>query len=50
MVKDGEDVRQDYISDFGMRVEDPCQAFDNHLNINLNPNKRTVKDLRFHKG
>ena len=33
-----------------MRVEDPCQAFDNKLNINLDPSNTTVKDLKFHKG
>jgi hypothetical protein len=50
LVKEGEDVRFDYISDFGMRVEDPCQAFDNKLSINLNPANRTVKDLKYHDG
>ena len=38
-IKDGEneDEGNDYISDFGMRVEDPCKPFDNKQNINLNP-------------
>jgi hypothetical protein len=27
----------DYISDFGMNVEDPCQAVDNSKKINLDP-------------
>jgi hypothetical protein len=49
-VKNGTDNRYDYISDFGFYVEDPCQAFDNNLNINLNPTQRTVKDLKYHDG
>ena len=49
-VKNGQDKRNEYISNFGFYVEDPCQAFDNKLNINLNPTKRTVKDLRYHQG
>ena len=44
-IKDGEDGSYEYISDFGLLVEDPCQAYDNHLNINLNPRQTTVKDL-----
>jgi hypothetical protein len=50
VVKNGADAKYDYISDFGFYVEDPCQAFDNKLNINLNPADRTVKDLRYHEG
>ena len=49
-VKDGQDIYYDYISDFGFYVEDPCQAFDNNLNIKLNPTNRTVKDLKYHIG
>ena len=49
-VKNDQDVKYDYISDFGFYVEDPCQAFDNKLNINLNPTNRTVKDLKYHDG
>ena len=49
-VKNGTDKVYDYISDFGFYVEDPCQAFDNKLNINLNPTNRTVKDLKYHDG
>ena len=49
-IKNGEDRAQDYVSDFGMRVEDPCQAVDNKLNINLNPTSTTVKDLKYHNG
>ena len=45
-----EDWAHDYISDFGMRVEDPCQAIDNTLKINLTPSKTTVKDLKYHNG
>ena len=40
----------DYIIDFGVRVEDPCQVIDNKQNINLNPWNTTVKDLRYHEG
>ena len=40
----------DYIQDFGMRVEDPCQAIDNKLSINMTPSYTTVKDLKYHKG
>ena len=39
-----------YISDFGVRVEDPCQTVDNKLNINLAPSKTTVKDLKYQNG
>ena len=49
-VKNGTDKEYDYISDFGFYVEDPCQAFDNKLKINLNPTNRTVKDLKYHDG
>jgi hypothetical protein len=51
LVKNGEDITYDYISDFGFYVEDPCQAFDDQtLNINLDPRNTTVEDLKFHKG
>ena len=50
VTKNSTDAQYDYISDFGFYVEDPCQAFDNKLNINLNPTKRTVKDLKHHDG
>ena len=51
VVKNGTDINYyDYISDFGFYVEDPCQAFDNNLNINLNPINRTVKDMKYHDG
>jgi len=33
-----------------MIIEDPCQAFDNKLNINLDPSNKTVKDLKYHLG
>ena len=49
-LKNGEDRYSDYISDFGMRVEDPCQASDDKRNINLRPSHTTVKDLRYHEG
>jgi len=50
LVKIGTDDSYDYISDFGLYVQDPCQAFDNKLTINLNPTNRTVKDLKYHDG
>jgi len=37
VVKNGQDAKYDYISDFGVYVEDPCQVFDNKLNISLDP-------------
>ena len=50
-VINGEDEYHDYISDFGMRVEDPCQATDNKtLSINLTPSYTTKKDLKYHLG
>ena len=48
--KNGEDEYYDYIVDFGLRVEDPCQALDDTLNINFSPSHTTVKDLRYHEG
>jgi hypothetical protein len=50
VIKSNEDVVNDYISDFGMRVGDPCQIVDNSMKINLNPTNRTVKDLKYHDG
>ena len=50
VLKNGKDRFYDYISDFGMRVEDPCQATDDKLNINFSPSNTTVKDLRYHEG
>ena len=49
-LKNGEDRANDYISDFGMRVEDPCQAVDNNVKIYLTPTSTTVKDLKYHDG
>ena len=46
----GEHIFYDYISDFGLRVGDPCQAVDNKLNIDLNPRHTTVKDMKYHEG
>ena len=49
--KKDQDSWQDYISDFGLRVEDPCQAVDNTTqNIGLNPTHTSVKDLKYHDG
>ena len=39
-----------YVSDFGMRVDDPCKAQDDDLYINLTPGFSTVKDLKYHTG
>jgi hypothetical protein len=44
------DSYYDYINDFGIRVEDPCQAIDNDKNINLNPRNAMKKDLKYHAG
>ena len=49
-IKNGEDESYDYISDFGVRVEDPCQAVDNKRSINLDPRNTTIKDLKYHDG
>ena len=49
-VKDGETSFYDYISDFGVYVEDPCQAVDNMMNIYSHPQNKTVKDLKYHNG
>ena len=51
IVKNGEDLDYDYISDFGVYVEDPCQAVDNTTQkIGLNPTHTSIKDLRYHAG
>jgi len=50
VIKNGEDVTYDYISDFGVRVEDPCQAVDNKQNMFLSPGYSTSKDFRYHVG
>jgi hypothetical protein len=49
-IQNGECYRYDYITNFGMRVEDPCKVIDNKYNINFSPNYVTVKDLRYHEG
>jgi hypothetical protein len=49
-VRNHTDWLYDCITDFGIRVEDPCQAIDNDLKINLNPRNATVKDLKYHLG
>ena len=36
-IKNGQDSYQDYISDFGMIVADPCKIIDDKLNIKLTP-------------
>jgi len=50
VVKNHTDGRYDYISDFGVRVEDPCQAKDNARNMKLTPGYSTVKDLKYQTG
>jgi hypothetical protein len=45
-----EDLYQDYISDFGVYVEDPCQAIDNKRKITLTPGYTTSRDLKYHEG
>ena len=37
LVKNGEDRKHDYLSEFGAYVEDPCQAVDDKINIYSNP-------------
>jgi len=51
VVKNDEGPKYDYISDFGVYVEDPCQAVDNTTQkIGLNPEYTSVKDLKYHAG
>jgi hypothetical protein len=38
----------EFVSDFGIRVDDPCKAHDDTENIYLNPEQTTFKDLKFH--
>jgi hypothetical protein len=40
----------EFVSDFGMRVADPCKAHDDSKNIDLTPESTTIKDLKFHEG
>jgi len=49
-LKNGKDDFYDYIGDFGLYVQDPCQVFDDKLKINLDPTNKIVKDLKFHDG
>jgi hypothetical protein len=44
------DNYQDYISNFGVYVEDPCQATDNKRKITLTPGYTTSRDLKYHEG
>jgi len=44
------DAIQDYISNFGVYVEDPCQAIDNNRKITLTPGYLTSRDLKYHEG
>jgi len=50
VLKNGADDRYDYVSDFGFYVEDPCQVFDNKMNIYSSFYYKTVKDLKYHDG
>ena len=44
------DNNQEYISNFGVYVEDPCQAIDNKRKITLTPGYTTSRDLKYHEG
>ena len=51
IVKMHEDRTYDYIGDFGLYLEDPCQAIDNTTqSISLDSTHTSVKDLRYHDG
>ena len=50
VVKSGSDIVHDYISDFGVYVDDACQAVDNKANILMSPTHKTVKDFKYHSG
>lgn len=50
VVKIGEDYYNDYLSDFGFKVEDPCQAVDDRNSIHISPARTTVKDLKYQNG
>ena len=51
VIKNGESYLEDFISDFGVYVEDPCQAVDNITQqISLNPKQTSIKDLKYHAG
>ena len=50
VIKVNKDRIYDYISHFGMRIEDPCRIIDNNQKIYLNPRKVSTKDLRHHDG
>ena len=51
---DNADRHYEYISEFGMRVDDPCQAIDNDVESNktsiVRPGRTTVKDLKYYQG
>lgn len=49
VIKNYQDSDEDYISDFGLRIEDPCQAKNNKQNIDLTPGQTSVKDLKYHQ-
>ena len=42
------DTATEYVSDYGMRVDDPCKAHDDTKYIYLTSDQTTVKDLKFH--
>jgi len=49
-VIDFTDYYQQYVSDFGIRADDPCRAHDDTELIDLTPEKTAVKDLKFYEG
>ena len=44
------DLLNNFVSDIGVRVDDPCKAHDDNTHIQLSPAKTAVKDLKFHDG
>jgi len=51
LVINGKDSYYDYISNFGVYVQDPCQAVDDITQkISLNPTQTSIKDLKYHAG
>lgn len=50
LIVDGKDAGSEYVSDFGLRVDDPCKAHDDAKNIIFTADKTIAKDLKFHEG
>ena len=49
-ITDSIDYFNYFVSDIGVRVDDPCKAHDDNIDIQLTPAKTAVKDLKFHDG